>query len=167
MGCSIFFPPYRLTFILGDEGGTLNSVNVQAGFSGLKVEACRCLMEQHSLFALQSGWVGRHRGRSRSLPEGWAPTHGEWASTLQPPRNEDPEQSWGHSRERVPLWCRDRFGLGQLLTDRTEPRSTHFHLPVATVTSREFSTRTGAPPFCTSQKPEHVSHSQTECTQIS
>lgn len=93
-----------------------------------------------------AGW-GDTQGVPGPFQKAGSPTHGEWASTLQTPRNEGPERSWGHSREQVPLWCRDRFGLGQLCTDRTEPRSTRFYLPAATVKSREFSTRTGAPLF--------------------
>lgn len=93
-----------------------------------------------------AGW-GDTQGVPGPFQKAGSPTHGEWASTLQTPRNEGPEQSWGHSRERVPLRCRDRFGLGQLFTDRTEPRSTHFYLPAAKVKSREFSTRRGAPLF--------------------
>lgn len=103
-------------------------------------------MEQHSLFALQSGW-GDTEGFPGPFQKAGSPTHGEWASTLQTPRNEGPEQSWGHSRELAPRRCTHRFRLGQLFTDRTEPRSTHFYLPVAKVKSGEFSIRTGAPLF--------------------
>lgn len=78
-----FFPPLSVDIHFRRREGHAESVNVEAGCSGLKVEACRCRMEQRSLSAPQSGWVGRHAGRSRSLPEGWVPH--PWRVGIHPP----------------------------------------------------------------------------------